>query len=351
MTRPASRLPFVDLIKAVASQLIVLHHLAFYGPMSDVAAVLAPALFEWLARDARLAVQAFLVVGGFLAARSLAPQGRLTVDTSLPALAWQRYVRLALPMLVVLSIAMLTAAFARTQFDHDLLPAAPTPAQVLAHVFLLQDLVGHAALSAGVWYVAIDFQLFLLFAALMQVSRWRVVRRHLPPPLLVALLAVLSMFGFNRDPAWDVAAPYFFGSYALGAFAWWGAQRGRASWLVLMLAMATLALLVDFRDRLALAAVLAVALSLTQRHASLAGWTSHRVLAYLSRISYSVFLIHFPVCMAVTAIVWPNLPADPVVQGAGVLLAWLGSVAAGAAFHHGFESRLGTLAWPRLRPA
>lgn len=78
-----SRLAFIDALKAVASQLIVLHHLAFYGPMSDVANGLAPALFSWLSQDARIAVQIFLVIGGFLAARTLAPTGRLIVANRL----------------------------------------------------------------------------------------------------------------------------------------------------------------------------------------------------------------------------------------------------------------------------
>ena len=63
-----TRLALIDAFKAIASQLIVLHHLAFYGPMSDVAQDLAPALFAWLSQDARIAVQLFLVISGFLAA-------------------------------------------------------------------------------------------------------------------------------------------------------------------------------------------------------------------------------------------------------------------------------------------
>ena len=64
------RLMFIDLLKAVGSQLIVLHHLAFYGPMSDWTHRLAPELVTWFSQDARMAVQIFLVVAGFLAARS-----------------------------------------------------------------------------------------------------------------------------------------------------------------------------------------------------------------------------------------------------------------------------------------
>ena len=75
-----SRLDFVDALKAIAVQLIVLHHLAFYGPMSDNAYKLAAAAISWLSQDVRIAVQAFLVIGGFLAARRLAPGGAMLAE-------------------------------------------------------------------------------------------------------------------------------------------------------------------------------------------------------------------------------------------------------------------------------
>jgi peptidoglycan/LPS O-acetylase OafA/YrhL len=36
---PPVRLAAVDAVKAIASQLIVLHHLAFYGPLAGLAGV------------------------------------------------------------------------------------------------------------------------------------------------------------------------------------------------------------------------------------------------------------------------------------------------------------------------
>ena len=36
MTSPHSRTPLIDMIKGVACATIVWHHLAFYGPMSDM---------------------------------------------------------------------------------------------------------------------------------------------------------------------------------------------------------------------------------------------------------------------------------------------------------------------------
>ena len=65
----------INVLKAGAAQLIVLHHLAFYGPMSDHVQPMWPALIDWLGDSARIAVQVFLVIGGFLAAKSLAPGG------------------------------------------------------------------------------------------------------------------------------------------------------------------------------------------------------------------------------------------------------------------------------------
>ena len=65
----------INVLKAGAAQLIVLHHLAFYGPMSDHVQPMWPALIDWLGDSARIAVQVFLVIGGFLAAKSLAPAG------------------------------------------------------------------------------------------------------------------------------------------------------------------------------------------------------------------------------------------------------------------------------------
>ncbi len=70
MSQVSSRLPLLDTAKGLACAAIVAHHLAFYGPMSDIAQPLAPDLMAWLYDYARMAVQIFLVLGGYLAAAS-----------------------------------------------------------------------------------------------------------------------------------------------------------------------------------------------------------------------------------------------------------------------------------------
>src|SRR5690349_21365237 len=149
----------INLLKAVAAQLIVLHHLAFYGPMADHARPLMPDLFDWLAGDARIAVQVFLVIGGFLAVKSLAPRGLPQPSNPLSAI-WRRYIKLAPPFVIATLLAALASALASAWMTHDSISAPPSVQQVVAHVFLLHGVLGYESLSAGAWYVAIDFQLY-----------------------------------------------------------------------------------------------------------------------------------------------------------------------------------------------
>lgn len=350
MTRGA--IPVADALKAVAAQVIVLHHLALYGPMADHAWPLAPGIFGALAEHGRYAVQVFLVLGGYFAARSLAPQGRWPDGRALPARLARRYLRLVLPLVPVLALAIAAAALARAWMAHPATPAAPGLAQVLAHLFLLQDLLGLESLSAGLWYLAIDLQLYALLAVLLLLGtwldRWRgVPARPAAPWLLLAGVAVSALW-INRWPAWDVAAPYFLAAYGLGALVHWWRDR---PWHLLALALLVLlALGLEFRARLALAlAVAAVLWWQVARAGPAARPSMPAVVGWLSRISYAVFLVHYPVCLVVNAVFERWLPHEPAVQAAGVLLAWASSVAAGAAFHRGVEAPLGRWA-QRLPP-
>ena len=126
----------IDAIKAAGCLLIVLHHMAFYGPMSDVVAIAWPAAVSWLYDHGRLAVQFFLVCAGFLTAGSLARYAALSPSEALK-LAWQRYLRLAIPLLAALSFTVLVTEWLRPDFDHASLSAPPEWGQALAHMVLL----------------------------------------------------------------------------------------------------------------------------------------------------------------------------------------------------------------------
>lgn len=352
MTNPAPRLPALDTLyalKGLGCMLIVWHHLAFYGPMSDVLHPYAPWLTGWLYDYGRMAVQVFLVLAGFFAAASLAPQGAAAFTRPGP-LILKRYRRLVVPYLVAVAASVLVAALVRPWFDHGSVPAAPTWLQLIAHVFLLQDLLGQEALSAGIWYVAIDLQLFAVCVLLFSVAR-RLRQRWpgLPVQLgvwLVSALALLSLFVFNRQPGLDTTALYFFASYALGMLAFWMVTKAgesmRLRWMLCVATVSSLALVLDFRGRLALAMAVALLLIWLQ-----SAWQSGRLhdglrLRWLEQIglmSYSIFLIHFPVCILVNAVVSYFWPAQLLANALGLLAAFALSMLAGAALYLGVEAR------------
>jgi len=349
MNPAAQRLPALDALKGLGCLLIVGHHLAFYGPMSDVIHPTMPWLTSWLVDYGRMAVQLFLVVAGFLAAASLAPQG--AAQFAHPGqLIFRRYRRLVLPYLAAVAASVLVAALVRPWFDHSSVSAAPTWSQIAAHALLLQDLLGQEALSAGLWYVAIDLQLFAVCVLLFSLARglaprWPSFSRRLGIGL-VSALALLSLFFFNRQSGLDTTALYFFASYALGMLAFWIATvsnaRARTRWILGVGGVCALALLLDFRGRMALA--MAVALLLVWLQSSWHAGRPHdglrlRWLEQIGLWSYSIFLIHFPVCVLVNAVVSYFWPEQIVANVIGLLAALMLSLLAGALLYRGVEVR------------
>lgn len=334
----------LDALKALGAQLIVLHHFCAYGPLADALHRLAPALAGWFYDYARMAVQIFLVLGGYLAVQVLKPAMYRDAAT-LGRTLLRRYLRLALPFVAALVLAVAAAALARAWLAADFIPAAPQWGQALAHALLLHGLVDAEALSAGVWYVAIDLQLYALLALLL----WLGQRGARPGPALalVAALMLASLLYFNRDADWDRWGLYFFGSYALGALAWRAARAQQpARWLALLAAAGGLALALDWRTRLALALGVALLLGLLQwrRHAgrSVPAALAHPLHA-LGRSSYALFLVHFPVLMLGNALYARlGLHGGPA-TAAFLLGCWLAAMALALLFERRVETPLARL--------
>ena len=336
----------IDGLKILASQLIVLHHFAAYGPLADALDGATPRLSDWFYDYARMAVQVFLVLGGFLAARSLAPNHQAISTPPVIRLVWQRYWRLVPAFAVALLFTMASSALARHWLPADFIPNTPTWREFLAHITLLNGILDVDSISVGVWYVAIDFQLYVLLALMLWLGRaWA--------KAAVVGLMLVSLFYFNRNPLWDPWAIYFFGAYGLGAIAYWAARSSRAGvWLLLFAALCVAALAVDFRGRLVLALVTASLLGWVQWH-SLQGrplarampppWA--RGLRALSNSSYALFLVHFSVLMLGNAWFSRLNSASAAWAGWVLLTCWLISMALASLFVRWVErplSRLGS---------
>ncbi|MCQ8895747.1 acyltransferase [Limnobacter humi] len=342
------RNPLVDCLKAVASQIIVLHHLVLYSPMAKELQPLWPGLFAVLGDQARYVVQVFLVIGGYLAAQSmwkLLAQPQASELTTATKLIWQRYIRLAKPYWVAIAAAAALAA-GLSWFDAfpDLVEP-PTLAQIFSHIFMVHDIVGVHALSAGVWYVAIDFQLYALLVLMVWFSRnlnGTALLAWLEPArvwMLLALgLTVCSLFWWNTNPKLDEWGIYFFGAYGLGILSFWAVKKHRrAPVMALVACMVLAALWFNWRERLILTGITALLLMGSDLIRPWVEKVHSRAIQTLGDISYSVFLIHYPLLMLTSGVVvwlgYDNLGFHV----AAFVGTWLLSIAAGAVMHHTIE--------------
>lgn len=330
-----------DALKLIASQLVVLHHFVVYGPLAKALDKMAPTLTDWFYDYARMAVQVFLVLGGYLAVRSLAPCGQLRMLSPWRTI-FERYQRLILPLLAALLLALATAAVARYWLNDDFIPEGPSGAQLLAHATLLQGVLGYESLSTGVWYVAIDFQLFALITLLLWLGRSPSWGRA---PLLGLMLA--SLFYFNLDASWDNWALYFFGAYGLGAAAYWAANARHPGWrLALLAGVGLLALAVDFRERIAVALAVAMLLGALQWYHNRAPSQTRlparltQAVGLLGKTSYALFLVHFPVLMLGNVLFAELALTGPWAAGLTLLGCWLACMGLSVLFERGVEAPL-----------
>jgi peptidoglycan/LPS O-acetylase OafA/YrhL len=332
----------LDVLKAVGCVLIVLHHLAFYGPMSDVVMQVWPGLIEWLYDRARLAVQVFLVCGGFLTAASLSKLQKLDVRSSL-TLLWRRYLRLVMPLLAALSVVVVVSEIIRPQFDHSSLSALPTWGQAWAHLALSQHLLNMEALSAGVWYVAMDFQLYATALVVFLLAQRLATASAAVPAAVPAVwrqrlwlaLTAGSLLWWSGNESLDDYAVYFYGSYGLGYLAYKSREIGfsRKTW-TLVLGLTLLAWWLDPRWRLATALWAAALLARAPQSWLEASGVNDRMtqtVQWLSQRSYSIFVIHFAVSLAVNAFVTHFWPEQLWPNGLGMLASLALSLCAGAA--------------------
>ena len=155
-----------------------------------------------------------------------------------------------------------------------------------------------------------------------------------------------SLLYFNRDADWDVWAVYFFGAYGLGMLAYWAVQSPRAlgawSWALLIAALVVAALALEWRPRIALAGVTALLLVVAMRSPAMQRWQGWAPLSRLGQISYSVFLVHFAVCVLVNAVesyFWPQSVAAAM---AGMGIAFVLSIAAGHLLYERVERHVPT---------
>lgn len=331
----AVRPSFILALRAFAALTIVWHHFALYAPLTDWAAPLLGGFLAWLAQYAR-ATQVFFVVSGFVAAQAIGT--RVWSVNQLGRFAIQRYCRLGLPYLVIVVAILPIYEFARGWVPDDVLGQPVSLAQFLAHLFFLQDILGYEALSAGLWFVCINFQLGFGYAFGMALQQHFGRGKEGIFTLLGWGSSIYSLFHFNLDPGGECWAMYFFPYFFMGILVHKALVRRSPIEFVAFQGLMVLAILYEWRWRLVIAMLFGMMLFVAERSGLGQRWPRSRLVAALGKISFSLFLVHFPILVLVGAL-WARMEwSSPEAAVCGLLFAFLLSLTSAWAFHRWVET-------------
>jgi peptidoglycan/LPS O-acetylase OafA/YrhL len=215
MSRPAINFKnhyfVIDFLKTIAVQIIILHHLSNYGPIPLKVHEIFPNFIDFIGEYGRYAVQIFLVIGGYLSVKNL-PQ-TLEKQGVLKTI-FNRYLRLIPTYAIAIIFTMVCATIARLVHYEEYIGEPETLLQILSHLLFLQNLLGYDSISVGVWYVAIDWQLYIFVSCLLFFFK-----SYQNILLMLTLFIAASLLYFSRHAVFENYFFYFAGAYGLGIIA------------------------------------------------------------------------------------------------------------------------------------
>jgi peptidoglycan/LPS O-acetylase OafA/YrhL len=299
-TEELERIHGLDFLRGVASLAVCWAHLTSYIFVTPDGR-----LFEAVRHvfnQGWLGVEVFFVISGFVIPYSLHRAGYRVGDY--PAFIARRLVRLDPPYLVSIAFVLALAyGYALFKGIEPRVDSAPVDAaRVLLHLGYLNVAFGYEWLNPAFWTLALEFQYYLLVGLAFPVF---VTRRAWARRLAFACCAAAALLA---DPTlYEGGAPYsnfilrFVPLFLLGAATFQHRARivGRAEYALLLLLSGG----VSFYTvgwRAAAAALFAVAvINLYDRRTALAD--------FFGRISYSLYLLHWPVGSLVLSLVGQKL--------------------------------------------
>ena len=341
------RFAFVDALRGIAAVGVAAYHIDRYGPLPGAAASVVPKFVNSALHHGWVGVQMFFVISGFVIAYTL--RGARVTPRYLGNFALRRSLRLDPPywftMLFVIGLYVLTTSL--FNIEHGLMDEAPTWDQVLAHLFYMQNILGYHNLSAGFWTLCIEVQFYILFAVLLGFAQRltahcsdRAQGAHWLPLLLTyAPLAVASLFWFSHDVDNTDWVVHFFAFFFFGALAWWTLE-GRMPRPAFWAFAAAIVLRQWIHGTLDMWVALATGLAIygVIRAGRSDLWPRLRWLERLGLISYSLYLIHYPVSWIITTLGYELTGTAPVAAVFWLVLSLAASIGVAHALHMAIES-------------
>jgi len=317
LSADGKRFTFIDALRGLAALGVAAYHIdrANYGPLPGAASPIIPAALNTVLHHGWMGVQIFFVISGFVIAYAL--RGARITPTYYRNFAIARSLRLDPPYWFTIFFVIALHALTNSLFSigSPLMDDFPSAARFVSHFFYLQNVLGFDNISVGFWTLCIEMQFYLLFALLLGLAQSlaaRLIERRGVRPetadrwslaALFAPVALASLFSFSLNPDNTIWVIHYFAFFALGAVTWWtleGRIPKAAFWAYF--AAIVLRQTLHWTDDMAVALIAGTAIYTVGRLGHLHDWLSAGWLQRLGRISYSLYLIHYPVSWIVTTV-------------------------------------------------
>jgi peptidoglycan/LPS O-acetylase OafA/YrhL len=341
------RFAFVDALRGLAALGVAAYHIFRYGPLAAAAQPVLPGVVKGALHHGWIGVQIFFVISGFVIAYAL--RDALMTPGYFRSFALQRFFRLGPPywctIALVLGLHLLATAFMAN--SNPLIDELPSWPQLASHSFYLQNVLGFNNISVGFWTLCIEMQFYLLFALLLGLAQRLTVllggeqgrSSSLALTILFLPLALVSLFWLSIDGGrTDSWAVHFFIYFFLGALVFWTID-GRMPKALLWGLVAAILVREQLHWTLDLCVGLSagVAIYVCGRTGNLGNWLNFAWLQRLGLISYSLYLIHYPVSWIISSVGYELTGTSPVGAVFWLLLGLAASIGIAQVMHNAIE--------------
>jgi hypothetical protein len=285
-----ARYSFVDALRGIAAVWVVLYH-GYSKNLAPMSGYRLPQPLDAVFGNGNLGVYIFFVISGFVITQSI--RASRVTPKFIGWFALRRSLRLD-PSYWATIVAMIALSYlsGRAQRDHAPLPL-PACDAIVAHLFYLQGFLGYPQIVGVFWTLCYEIQFYLTLVIVAGIWQWQrgVLRSRwvaFAPLWVVAALCVASSPEPTREPLFVYAWPYFF----LGVVVNWVHHREQPPLALAIVAAGTAALLPFAPLKAGVTLVTAAAIYRVSISGRLSSLTLGRVLQYLGRISYSLYLVH-----------------------------------------------------------
>lgn len=325
------RFAFLDALRGVACLAVLGYHLLYSTPLQAALRHTLPAPLLWLPEVGRWGVQVFFVISGFVIAHSTSelPLRRGPVLNFI----LRRQVRLDPAYWVALALALASLVAERSvSGSHSL--ALPTVPALLLNLVYLQGLAGLPPILGVAWTLCVEVQFYLAWVLLLGALK---DTRHRPRRSAGGLLLALGVASLLCAHAPFTLFLRHWAYFALGALLYWLHRGWVGVALPLLLSLGCLVqALVTGHLSAVVGGLTGLLLLGCLARGGLCTWGRGRVVQYFGRISYSLYLCHTTLLLAVmrvgyrithengvAAVLWAAVAGGVCIGAAHLLWLWV----------------------------